>query len=330
MGRIKRSVESATAKFEASEEDRVDVMITMYAEVAFHYINVRTLQSRLQTAAGNIESQREVLKLSQTRFENGLASRLDVVQAESVLATSESQVPPLRIELARAINTLAVLLGKMPGFLDKRLAGKGPIHLPPGDVAVGVPADLLRQRPDIRRAERLLAAQIGVAEADLYPRFGLNGSIGFKSPSLGDALSLSNLGLSFGLSFRWNLFDGGKVRSQIKVENALTEQALIRYESTVLNALNEAENAMVAFWEQRIQYEALARSLNANHETLRLATGLYKDGLVSFQGGWTPSAAFFHSQPGGLVPGQRRPQHGQAYKTLGGGWDPEELDKPHR
>lgn len=331
FGRVKRSVEAATAEFQATEEDRIDVMISMYAEVALNYLNERTLQTRLAVAMANIDSQRQILQLTRSRFKHGLANNLDVAQAESVLANSESLVPPMRIELVRSINTIAVLLGKPPGDLAQELSQPGPIPLPPEKVTVGVPADLLRQRPDIRRAERLLAAQtarIGVAEGDLYPRFTLVGSLNYEATSLGSLFSTSNQAFGFGPAFRWNLFDGGRVRSQIKVEDARTEQALLRYEQTVLNGLNEAENAMTAYLEQRVQFEALTRSAKASKRTLYLATKLYKDGLTGFQDVLDAQRTVFSIEDRVAESrGNAAINMVRLYKALGGGWDPDKKDR---
>lgn len=327
FGRIARSVESATADFQATEEDRIDVMITVYAEMARTYLAVRTYQARLAAADGNIKSQKEALKLTKQRFKFGLATDLDVAQAEQVLANSEAMVPPLRIELARAINTISVLLGKPPATLWDQLSVPKDIPIPPEKVTVGLPADLLRQRPDIRAAERRLAAQtarIGVATADLYPSLSLTGSIG-----LGGTGNLFNAGSSFftfGPSLRWNLFDGGRVRQQIKVEDALTEQAVIIYEKTVLNALNEVENALTAYLEQRVQFEARERSVKASRRAKKLSMQLYKDGLVDYQRVLDAQRVLLDTE------NQMAEAKGNAagnlvrlYKALGGGWDPDEI-----
>ena len=330
FGRISRSLEAATAEFQATEEDRIDVMVTMYGEVARTYLLIRSLQARLAAANGNINSQKEVLALTQSRFKHGLATDLDVAQAERVLASSEAEVPPLRIELSRAINTMGVLLGKPPGTFYEELSKVKPTPIPPAQVAVGVPADLLRQRPDIRCAERQLAAQtarIGVATADLYPSLSLTGSLGLGSLNIGDLFNPASLLSSFGPALRWNLFDGGRVRSQIKVEDARTEQALLLYERTVLDALNEVENAMTAFVEQRIQFEAQQRAADASRRSLKLATKLYKDGLADFQNVLdSQRALFLYENQVAEAKGKAAINLVRLYKALGGGWDPKKIE----
>lgn len=326
FGRIGRSVEAARAEYQASEEDRVDVLISLYAEIARTYFTVRTSQARLAAAEGNLASQRQVLKLTQSRFRNGLATGLDVAQAERVLAASEAAVPPLRIELTRAINTIAVLLGKPPGALFDELSTPGPIPVPPAQVAVGVPADLLRQRPDIRRAERQLAAQtarIGIAKADLFPRLSLSGSFAFEALEGGDLFKSGSRTFAFGPKVRWLLFDGKRVRNQIQVEDARAEQALYQYEQSMLNALNEAENAMTQYLQQREALSALERSQQAGRRSVKLATSLYKDGLSDFQNVLDSERALFEIENQlAAARGETVINLVQLYKAIGGGWNP--------
>jgi len=332
FGRIRRSVEAATADYQASNEDRIDVLITLYAEVAMTYLDVRTYQSRLAATQANIDSQKQILALTRSRFRNGLAPDLDVARAETVLAGSQAEVPPLRIKLARSINTLAVLVGQAPGTLHAQLSTPKPIPLPPSKAAVGVPADLLRQRPDIRRAERQLAAQtarIGVATTDLYPSFSLIGSFGYESIDTGDLFDARSRVFTFGPALRWNLFDGGRVRNQIKVREAIAEQALFAYEQTVLNALNEVENALVAHLEQRIRFEALRRSVDASQRSLTLSTDLYSQGLVDFQVVLDVQRTLFDFENRlAAARGNSAANFVRLYKALGGGWDPDEPEPP--
>lgn len=327
FGKISRSVESAAADFQSTEEDRNDVMISLYAEIANTYINIRTLQAKLVAANNNIVSQVKTLKLTQSRFKYGLTSELDVSQAEMVLANSESQIPPLKIELNKNINTMALLLGKQPGALSDELSMIKSIPIPPEKVATGIPADILRQRPDIRSAERLLAAQtakIGVAKADLYPTFSITGDIGLQSLDAGDFFSADSFFFSVGPSFRWNFFQGGRVREQIKVEDARTEQLILSYERTILNALNEVENAFTAFIQQRNQYDYLVRSVTAAKKSLRLATQLYKDGLTNFQSVLDSQRELFSAENSMVdAQGKAGTNLARLYKALGGGWDPE-------
>ncbi len=324
FGRIGRSVEAAAADFQATEEEYRDVLVSLYAEVAQVYLDIRTLQARLVATRGNLASQQQALRLTRSRFENGLATGLDVAQAEQLLAASEAEVAPLQIALSRAIHTLSVLLGEPPGARFEQLSEYRPIPVPPGSVAVGVPADLLRQRPDIRRAERLLAAQtarIGVARADLYPRLSLSGTFAFEAIDSGDLFKGSSRAFGFGPTVRWLLFDGARVRNQVRVEDARTEQALNQYEQTVLNALKEVEGAMTEYLDQRDRLEALERAVSAARRSLQLATRLYRDGLVNFQNVLDAQRTLFDGENQlAVARGHTAMNLVALYRALGGGW----------
>jgi len=327
FGRISRTVEAAAADFQASAEDRRDVMVTLYAEVARTYLTARSLQGRLSATRGNIESQRQVLDLTRSRYDIGLATDLDVAQAEQVLASSESAVPLLRIELNNAINTIDTLLGHVPGTLREELSMEGPIPLPPARATVGVPADLLRRRPDIRRAERQLAAQtarIGVATADLYPRLSLLGSLGLSSLSSRDLFDSGSRVWSLGPSLGWYPFEGGRLRGAIEVQDALTEQALLSYEQTVLNALSEVENALFAYGEHRVRLSALERMVASSRRAFDLALQLYREGLSDFQGVLDAQRTLFDFD-NQLAEGRgdSAVEFVLIYKALGGGWNPD-------
>ena len=266
-GRVRRSVESADAAVAASLEDSRDVLVSVLAEVADSYVQVRTLQERLRLARANVEAQEETLGLTRDRFNVGLVSALDVAQAESNLANTQSLIPALEIDLEASLNRLAVLLGEAPGTLHDELLGVVEIPADPGGITAALPADLLRQRPDVRRAERALAsqnAQIGVATADLYPTFSLAGFLGVQAVDASDLASSDAVTWSVGLPVRWSLFTGGRVRSQIAAEEARTEQARLAYEQTVLLALEEVEGSFVAYQKQRQRRDRLAESVEVS------------------------------------------------------------------
>lgn len=330
FGRIRRSVEAATAQYQASQEDRTDVMITVYAHVSLAYLEVRTTQARLAAARSNIDSQRDMLDLVRSRFTHGLATDLDIAQAERLLARAEAEVPPLNIALSQAVNNLAVLLGQQPGGLHQKLMAPGPIPLPPEKATVGVPADLLRQRPDIRRAERELAAQtamIGVATADLYPGFTLNGSLGFESVGTSDLFNAGSRVFSLGPSLRWNIFSRDRIRNQIKVEDALTRQRLLAYEYAVLNGLREVENNLKAYIEDRVRLSALERSVDAARRSVKLAKDLYKKGLSDFQPVLDAQRdQFDYENQLAAARGNASANFVRLYAALGGGWDPNAIN----
>ncbi|MEZ4525149.1 MAG: efflux transporter outer membrane subunit [Desulfobacterales bacterium] len=321
-GRIRRSVESAEAGYHASVENYRDVMVRVCAEVASAYTDVRTLQDRIRFAQSNIKAQRESLRITKARVEAGIAPELDVRQAEMNLARTESVLPTLKSALAQSVNRMGILIGKEPEALHGELAASGSIPKPPKEILVPIPANLLRQRPDIRQAERELAAQtarIGIATAALYPTFTLSGSIGLEAGSgLFDAASRY---WSFGPSLRWNLFDGGRVRSQIQAEEARTVQALAAYEQTVLSALEDVENSLAAYANESIRLDTLKRSVAAARKSVTLVQSLYKTGLADFQNVLDTERTLFEQQDAlAASQGQVTQNLIRLYKAIGGGW----------
>ena len=280
-GRIGRNVESADAALQATVEDYRDVLVSLYAEVANTYVEIRTLQARIDAAEGNVASQRQTLQLVSDRRRAELASDVEIAQAQLNLATTEALIPQLRTELQRAIHRLGILLGLPPSSLYGALEQR-PLPQPPAQVPIGLPADLLRQRPDIRSAERRLAAQtaqIGVATADLYPRFTLSGFLAFQKYGVSSFFNGDNIGYGFGPTVIWNVFDGGRIRSNIAVQDAQTEQALFVYEQTVLQALRETQDALAGYVQEKERRDILRRSVVAANDAVRLVTSLYVSGL---------------------------------------------------
>jgi len=286
FGRIQRSVESSTASFEATIEDYRDVLVLLLADVGLNYVSAVTFQERIDLATENVKAQQESLQLTRDRFNAGLTSALDVAQAESNLANTEATIPQLETQLNAALNRIAVLLGETPGSVHDELLGNSDIPDPPDEVVVGIPADVMRQRPDIRRAERSLASQtalIGVAKADLYPRFSLTGFLGLDSGNIGDLLDGDSVTWSVGLPFVANLFDGGGRRGQVQVQEARTDQLLSAYKLTVLVAFEEVEDSLVAYAKERVRREILARAVAASQRSVELVRTQYLTGLTNFQ-----------------------------------------------
>jgi len=327
FGRISRSVESAQASYQASLESYRDVLVILYAEVALNYIELRALQTRIEYAVNNTEVQKNTLKLTKNRQEAGLSPDLDVQQALLNLANTESVVPLLRTQRTLALNRLSVLLGQPPGQLEKELLMSTSIPNIPEELIVGLPAELLRQRPDIRRAERNLAArsaQIGVATAGLYPFFSLSGTFALEARDIEDVGDWDSRTWGFGPAFRWNIFDGNRIRSSIQLEEARMEEAMIQYEQTILLALEEVEDAMVAFQEEKTRLEALERSVAAAQKSVELVRELYTNGLTDFQNVLDMERALTRQQDSmaesrGLVFQNLI----RLYKALGGGWSAE-------
>jgi NodT family efflux transporter outer membrane factor (OMF) lipoprotein len=326
FGKVRRSVEAADADLQAREESLRDAMVSLLAEVASDYVQVRTYQERLAVAQENLRVQEETFGLIRFRSEAGLVDELDLQQARYNMESSRSQIPGLRSGLDAAQNSLAILLGKMPGSVHDELRDCEPIPAAPLSVAVGVPADALRHRPDVRRAERDLAAQtarVGVATADLYPRFSLLGSIGLESLSSGSLFSSGAKTYSVGPTVSWPIFDAGAIRCNIEVQSALQEQALIVYQSTVLGALREAQNALVAYSEERHRRDALLQSVKAAEQALSLAQHKYKAGLVGFLTVLDAQRSLFSFQDQlAASEGTVTTNVVRLYKALGGGWTP--------
>jgi multidrug efflux system outer membrane protein len=255
----------------------------------------------------------------------GLVPDLDVRQAELNLATTEAFLPQLVQALAESVHRLGVLIGDRPSSLYGELEQRQPIPRPPDEVLIGVPATLMRQRPDIRRAERQLAAQtarIGEATADLYPRFALLGTFAFSATDVAKLFAGDAGNFSFGPAFRWNIFDAGRIRNNIRAQDALTEQALSSYEQTVLLALEDVENSMVAFVQEQDRRDALDRSVVAAQKAVELVTTLYRIGLTDFQNVQDTERRLFQQEDAfaasdGLVTRNLI----RIYKALGGGWD---------
>jgi NodT family efflux transporter outer membrane factor (OMF) lipoprotein len=331
FGQIKRSVESSQASLEASIDDYYDVLRTLFAEVGRNYVELRTAQARIQYTLQNIEAQKETVKLTEGRFRAGLSPELDVAQAKLNLANTEAEVPVLRLAEIQATNRIAVLLGQYPQSLQVELEANKPIPTPVEPGALGLPADLLRRRPDIRYAERLLAAQtarIGVATADLYPAFSLTGTFNLQAEDLGNVGRWSSRAYSFGPGFRWYLLNGDRVRSNIRREAAVTEQARLRYEQTVLSAVEEVENALTSFTQESERRAMLQRSTDESERSVKLVRELYANGLTDFQNVldmqrtlWTQQDRLAASR-GQVVLNLIR-----IYKAVGGGWP---LDRPEQ
>ena len=331
FGRIGRSVESAHASMQASVEDYRDVLVSLYSEVAQSYIDLRALQTRLKYTVNNAKLQRDTLKLTQDRREAGLVPQLDVEQAKLILASTESAIPLLQQFESLTIHRLSVLLGQPPAALYDELSTTADVPDVPEQVASSLPAELLRQRPDIRRAERILAAQtaeIGVATAGLYPAFSLSGTFALEAQQIDDVGDWDSRAWGFGPAMRWNLFDGDRIRNSIKVQEARAEQAMINYEQTVLLALEDVENAMVSFEREKERFADLHRSVMAAQESVKLVGTLYENGLTDFQNvldmqrSLTVQQDLMADSEGAVANNLVR-----IYTALGGGWSEESIEE---
>jgi len=324
FGGVRRSVEAAEADIQASQEELRDVLVSLLAEVALNYVEVRTFQTRLTAAESNLEAQNQTYQLALWRYQAGLSDELAVQQAQYNLESTRSQLPTLRTGLEEAMNRVAVLLGEQPGKVHEELEKQAPIPVTPLTVTVGVPADVLRRRPDVRQAERQLAAQtarIGVATADLYPRFTLSGSIGMETISLNNPSSSGSWSLGGGPQITWAIFRAGAIRQNIKVQSAIQEQYLITYEAAILSALEEVENALVAYAEEQRRRQSLSEATQAAQKAVELAQQKYQAGLTDFSNVLDAQRSLLSFQD------QLAQSNGNVtsnlvrlYKVLGGGW----------
>lgn len=330
FGGVRREVEVAYGTYEAQIESRRNALVTLLAEVATNYLALRSAQKRYDITESNVAAQRETLELQKIRLDVGLTNELTVSQAEAQLENTASQLPALELPIRQAIHRLGVLLGKNPGALSEELSKATPIPSGPLQIPAGLPSELLKRRPDVREAERQLAsatASIGVATADLFPKFELTGSLGVRSMASSSLFEGGSKYWSAGPSISWDILNWYAILSNIEVQNARQEQALITYKKTALEALEEVENALVAFRSEQQKRERLEQSAIASKEALDLALRLNKAGIVDFLNVLTAQFTVFASE-------DRLVQSDQAvatnlvslYKALGGGWETTESD----
>lgn len=329
-GRFRRSIQSSEANLMADIADYDDILVSLTAEVATTYVNIRTLEERIRLAKHNAKLQEDSLKLVNLQLEAGTVSELDMYQAKTLLSTTQAQIPNLQSSLIRLHNALATLLGQQPGSTRALLAKGRGIPEVPTKLAVGVPAELLRRRPDIRRAEMTAisqCAQIGVAEADLYPSFTLIGSLGSSattagSDSLSDLFDSDSFGYTFGPTFRWNILNYGRIRNSVRVQDARFEQTITIYQNTVLNAAREVEDGMAGFIQAKKEAEFLRQGVETSRKSTELSTKQYEEGLTDYQRlldsvrSLTAKEDQYTATRGVIITDLIA-----TYKALGGGWE---------
>jgi NodT family efflux transporter outer membrane factor (OMF) lipoprotein len=285
FGGQRRAVEAATAELAAAAYDAGDVLRSVQAEVADGYVQLRGLQERLGVAQRTAESQRKSLEIVREQHSKGVASDLDLSRAESQAATANAALPDLEGAARVGVRRLEVLLGVKPGTLDAELQTSGPIPAAPDALNAGIPSETLRRRPDIRAAERRLAAEtarIGVATADLFPRFSLTGSFGLQSQKLDELPDGDSRFWAIGPTVRWPILDFGRISSNIEVHNARQEAAAAEYEGAVLRALSDVEIAMVRLSRERRRSVELDKAAAAADKSVAVAEDLYKNGLLEY------------------------------------------------
>ena len=332
-GKFRRNVQSSVGNLEASVAGYDDFLVTLTAEVARIYVLIRTNEERLAIARENEKIQKRSLEIAEARFKGGAVTELDVTQARSLLTNTQSTNPQFKQAIRQLKNALATLLGKLPGEIDAMLEGPGVIPKVPEGVAVGIPAELLRRRPDIRLAERELAAQsalIGVAKADLYPHLQLFGSLGFfttdsDTTKAGDGLGGLFNGNSFsflgGTGVRWDVLNYGRIKNRVRVQDAQFEGLLVNYENTVLEAAREAEDGIVSLLRTQEQEKFLVESVVASKRSVDLSLIQYREGFTDYQRVLDTQRFLTNQQDiQTTVSGNVSLSLVAIYKALGGGW----------
>ena len=327
FGRVQRTIDSAWATTDAAIEAYRDVLVLLYSEVAANYVRVRTTQEQLEYARRNVALQEKAVELATKRVDAGVAPILDQRQAELNLATTESEIPPLEQQLQLDLNRLAVLLGQYPGTLHECLAEPQPIPVPT-TIPESVPCDLVRQRPDVRQAERLLAARcadLGVAMAELFPRFAINGSFALQANQFSNLFSGNSYNhTGVGPSFTWPIFQGFRIKCNIEAADAAVEEAVAAYEQTILLAVEEVEDAVVSFNKERERFAALERTVEASELTLESVLATYRAGKTDFLNVVATLQSLATAQNALAVSeGQVVQNLISIYQALGGGWDPQ-------
>jgi NodT family efflux transporter outer membrane factor (OMF) lipoprotein len=334
-GKFRRAVQTSVASLEASIADYDDILVSLTSEVARTYIVLRTSEQRLEVALQNVKMQKKSLEIAEIRFNAGAVTELDVTQARSLLGSTEATIPGFMTDIRRAKNALGILLGKLPGEIDAMLGGPGLIPEIPAEVAVGIPTELLRRRPDIQFAERQLAAQsaqIGFAKADLFPHFSLFGTLGFQTSEytdyrsnnskISDLFHKDSIAYSAGAGFNWDLFNYGRISNSVRVEDARFQQLAVNYEDTVIRAAQEVEDAMVGFLQSQDAVVFLADAVKASKRSVDLSMIQYREGLTDYQR-VLDAQRFLVEQQDNLVftTGSVGQNLIAMYKALGGGWE---------
>ena len=332
FGGVRRNIEAADADVEASIEDSRDVLVTLAAEVGLNYVNLRGFQQRIAIAQSNLTAQKHSAEITQQRFKGGFVSALDVANANAQVATTSASIPLFESSARQTIYALSVLLGRDPAALLQELEPTAAIPAEPPQVPITPPSELIRRRPDIRRSEAQIhaaTARIGAATADLYPKFNFAVSLGSSTNNLMTLLDWANRAWSFGPSGSWALFDGGRITSNIQVQDAIQEQALLLFQQTVLVALQDVENALISYAKEQETRRALVDAVTANRKAVELSTKLYAEGQTDFLSVLIAQGSLFASEDALVVSNQNVSTSLVAlYKALGGGWDEPKPPEP--
>ncbi len=322
-GRFRRAMESADATLDASIENYDDVLVTLLADVATSYIEIRTLQKRLKLAEDNVKSLKGSYDIAAARFKNGLGTDIDVQQAQTNLSETEALIPQLRTLSRAGNNRLCVLLGRVPEDLTPSWKEQ-PFPKPPASVAVGIPADLMRRRPDVRKVERDLAAQsalIGVAESELYPHIAINGTIGVEAANFKDLFTTGADYGSIGPSIRWNILNYGRIVNAVHVQDAKFQELAYTYQQTMLKANEEAEDGITGYLNGQLRLASLNKGVNAAQKANDLVVELYRQGKADFNRVFNIQSFLVKQQDASAqAEGDVSLSLVGLYRALGGGW----------
>lgn len=325
FGGNKRAAEAAKYGVDAADEQLRDTMLTLIGDVASYYVQAREYQALRDLAKRSAVSQRKSAALTHTEYLAGSATAVDTAKADALASSTESDIPTYEISYMQAVHRLSVLLGKPPATLEERLKSSGPIPSPRMNVSTGIPADILAARPDVRLAERQLAqytAKIGQAEANRYPSISLTGDISSSAASVGDLAKKSSIGWTFGPSVTVPIFQGGQLKAAVDVAKAQRDQYFIAYQSAVLSAMEDVENAVVSLTQERLKYAKLISSSNSYSNASDLARTLNQAGVSSFLDVLDAERSLYSAEESVI---QSRASIATDYislnKALGGGWD---------
>lgn len=331
FGGTRRAIEAAQATLEAQVDAGRNALVTLLSEVARNYIALRGLQHELAIVENNVAAQRDTLQLTRSRLAAGIATDLDVARAEAQVASTESQVPTLHTQIEQAIHRLGVLMDRDPDALEVRLSTDSPLPAGPEMVPTGLPSALLRRRPDVRQAERQLAASnanIGVAVAQLFPKFSLTSTLGLESLDLQKFLRTDSVFWSVGPQVSWRIFDAGQIWANIHVQNARQQEALIQYRQAVLQSLADVEDALTAYNQEQQRRRSLRQAVDSNRRAVDLAKQLNAAGLVDFLNVLQAQLSQYQSEDQLAQSDQTVSTNLVAlYKALGGGWELSEREQ---
>jgi NodT family efflux transporter outer membrane factor (OMF) lipoprotein len=323
-GRFSRGIEAADANLAANMLNYDAVLVTLTGDIALTYTTIRTLEQRLDYVRENVTLQERGLRLAETRFEFGATSELDVQQSRSLLEATRAITPFLEAQIGKARNVLSLLMGMPPNDLQEFLGGPSAIPVAPTQAAVGIPADLIRRRPDVRVAEMAAAAQsaaIGVATADLYPQFVLAGSFGLSGENFSDQFESGSASGFMSPLVNWNIFNYGRIRNNVRVQDARFQQSITIYENVVLNAAREVEDGLLGFLYAQEEVEHLEHAVVASRRSVELSLDQYDEGQVDFQRVLNSQASLLGQQDS-LADARGRIVSSlvSTYRALGGGW----------